>query len=327
MGIFPNWSNKYHQSAVEEVPMPNEMITQENPNRISDAFRGLTTKSSISDIARVLELSHSISKVEAWRNFLKDGGGGFFEDQRVRKDLKLKTFPESKKSLMISMEIQEMLLSEKHWKTKTTTYSTKTPVSDLLARDNLMPPKAHMQLTCWSHAAHPKMLTSVPPARSRWVDNSRNWRQYEDVVPAWINLILNDTGQLLLFHQNEAAHSGMLSLLAICFDKKYCEKQISHSRFLSFVFWSSTIASMLVKKKSPPRISNFMVSLATCRVLQRRSCDMSCASGILSSSGQGHRHKGHCRRRWVSTGMTCMAFSRTSEAERLDHCQEKQLYT
>jgi len=45
---------------------------------------------------------------------LKDGGGGFFEDQRVRKDLKLKTFPESKKSLMISMEIQEMLLSEKH---------------------------------------------------------------------------------------------------------------------------------------------------------------------------------------------------------------------
>ena len=97
MGIFPNWSNKYHQSAVEEVPMPNEMITQENPNRISDAFRGLTTKSSISDIARVLELSHSISKVEAWRNFLKDGGGGFFEDQRVRKDLKLKTFPESKK--------------------------------------------------------------------------------------------------------------------------------------------------------------------------------------------------------------------------------------
>lgn len=45
--------------------MPNEMITQENPNRISDAFRGLTTKSSISDIARVLELSHSISKVEA----------------------------------------------------------------------------------------------------------------------------------------------------------------------------------------------------------------------------------------------------------------------
>lgn len=46
-------------------------------------------------------------KIEAWRNFLKDGGGGFFEDQRVRKDLKLKTFPESKKSLMISMKFKK----------------------------------------------------------------------------------------------------------------------------------------------------------------------------------------------------------------------------